>query len=190
MRIDVGEEEQPEISLIALIDCIFFLLMFFMVATSFQKQAEGKAQKQLPITLPESAVSLDKSTADPSPVVIGVDVKGGVYWGREPVTTVQLRERLHANARYFRGQMQAAGFNLIPGEHPIIPVMLGEAPLAVKLAERVQAQGVYVVAFAFPVVPHGKARIRTQMSAAHTTAQLDRVVEVLVRAGRDLGIIK
>ena len=99
MRIDVGEEEQPEISLIALIDCIFFLLMFFMVATSFQKQAEGKAQKQLPITLPESAVSLDKATADPSPVVIGVDVKGGVYWGREPVTTVELRERLHAEAQ-------------------------------------------------------------------------------------------
>ena len=87
MRIDIGDEEQPEISLIALIDCIFFLLMFFMVATSFQKQAEGKAQKQLPITLPQSAVALDKAEAGPSPVVIGVDVKGGVYWGREPVTT-------------------------------------------------------------------------------------------------------
>ena len=99
MRIDVGEEEQPEISLIALIDCIFFLLMFFMVASSFQKQAEGKAQKQLPITLPESAVSLDKSVADASPVVIGVDVKGGGYWGREPVTTVGLRDRLHAEAQ-------------------------------------------------------------------------------------------
>ncbi len=99
MRIDVGEEEQPEISLIALIDCIFFLLMFFMVASSFQKQAEGKASKQLPITLPQSAVSLDASTADASPLVIGVDVKGGVYWGRDPVTTVELRDRLHAAAR-------------------------------------------------------------------------------------------
>ena len=99
MRIAIGEDEPPEISLIALIDCIFFLLMFFMVASSFQKQAEGKAQKELPITLPESAVSLVKSAADPSPVVIGVDVKGGVYWGREPVTTVQLRERLHAEAQ-------------------------------------------------------------------------------------------
>lgn len=98
MRIDVGEEEQPEISLIALIDCIFFLLMFFMVASSFQKQAEGKAARQLPITLPQSAVSLDEAGADASPVVIGVDVKGGVYWGRDPVTTVQLRERLHAQA--------------------------------------------------------------------------------------------
>jgi glycine C-acetyltransferase len=100
-----------------------------------------------------------------------------------------LRERLHANARYFRGQMQAAGFNLIPGEHPIIPVMLGEAPLAVKLAERVQAQGVYVVAFAFPVVPHGKARIRTQMSAAHSREQLDKVIEAFKSAGRELGVI-
>ncbi len=102
----------------------------------------------------------------------------------------QLRERLHANARYFRKQMQDLGFKLIPGEHPIIPVMLGEAPLAVSLAERVQARGAYVVAFAFPVVPHGKARIRTQMSAAHSTEQLDRVIQAFGSAGRDLGIIQ
>ncbi len=101
----------------------------------------------------------------------------------------ELRERLHANAGYFRGQMQALGFDLIPGEHPIIPVMLGEAPLAVSLAERVQAQGAYVVAFAFPVVPHGKARIRTQMSAAHSKQQLDQVIQAFGSAGRDLGII-
>ncbi len=100
-----------------------------------------------------------------------------------------LRERLHANARYFREQMQGLGFNLVPGEHPIIPVMLGDAPLAVNLAERVQAQGVYVVAFAFPVVPHGKARIRTQMSAAHSREQLDRVIQAFSLAGRELGII-
>ncbi len=104
-------------------------------------------------------------------------------------TSPDLRERVHANARYFRSRMQALGFELLPGEHPIIPIMLGEAPLAVRLAERCQADGVYVVAFAFPVVPHGKARIRTQMNAAHTTAQLDRVVEVFGRAGRELGII-
>jgi glycine C-acetyltransferase len=105
-------------------------------------------------------------------------------------SSTDLRERLQANAAYFRGRMQALGFNLIPGEHPIIPVMLGDAPLAVNLAERVQAQGVYVVAFAFPVVPHGKARIRTQMSAAHSREQLDRVIEAFDRAGRDLGIIQ
>jgi glycine C-acetyltransferase len=100
-----------------------------------------------------------------------------------------LRERLHGNARYFRTQMQSLGFDLAEGEHPIIPIMLGEAPLAVRLAEQVQAAGVYVVAFAFPVVPHGKARIRTQMNAAHTTEQLDRVIQAFRQAGRHLGII-
>jgi glycine C-acetyltransferase len=101
----------------------------------------------------------------------------------------ELRERVHANARHFRAGMQALGFTLAPGEHPIIPVMLGEAPLAVRLAELLQADGVYVVAFSFPVVPHGKARIRTQMNAAHTTGQLDRVLEAFGRAGREVGII-
>jgi glycine C-acetyltransferase len=104
-------------------------------------------------------------------------------------SSTDLRERLQANAVYFREQMQGLGFDLIPGEHPIIPVMLGDAPLAVSLAERVQAQGVYVVAFAFPVVPHGKARIRTQMSAAHSREQLDQVIQAFRSAGRDLSII-
>ena len=105
-------------------------------------------------------------------------------------SSTDLRERLHENARYFRGKMQDLGFNLIPGEHPIIPIMLGEAPLAVSLAERMQADGVYVVAFSFPVVPHGKARIRTQLSAAHTREQLDRVIQAFASAGRNLGIIQ
>jgi glycine C-acetyltransferase len=103
--------------------------------------------------------------------------------------SADLRERLHGNARYFRAQMQGLGFDLIPGEHPIIPIMLGDAPLAVNLAERVQERGAYVVAFSFPVVPHGKARIRTQISAAHSREQLDRVVQAFQSAGRDLGII-
>jgi len=101
----------------------------------------------------------------------------------------QLRQQLHANAAYFRNGMQSLGFNLIPGEHPIIPVMLGEAPVAVRLAERMQSEGVYVVAFSFPVVPHGKARIRTQMNAAHSREQLDRVISAFGRSGRELGII-
>ena len=101
----------------------------------------------------------------------------------------ELRDRVHANARYFRERMQSLGFDLVPGEHPIIPVMLGEAPLAVRLAERMQNEGIYVVAFAFPVVPHGKARIRTQMNAAHSTAQLDQVVSAFGRSARELGII-
>jgi glycine C-acetyltransferase len=101
----------------------------------------------------------------------------------------ELRDRLHANARHFRASMQALGFNLVPGEHPIIPVMLGDAPLAVRLAERMQQQGIYVVAFSFPVVPHGKARIRTQMNAAHTVEQLDQVTSAFGRSARELGII-
>jgi glycine C-acetyltransferase len=101
----------------------------------------------------------------------------------------ELRERLHANARHFRASMQALGFNLVPGEHPIIPVMLGDAPLAVRLAERMQQEGIYVVAFSFPVVPHGKARIRTQMNAAHSIQQLDQVVSAFGRSARDLGVI-
>ena len=105
-------------------------------------------------------------------------------------STPELRDRLHANARYFRKEMQRLGFDLLPGEHPIVPIMLGEAPVAVRLAERMQEEGVYVVAFSYPVVPHGKARIRTQLSAAHSTAQLDRVIQAFGRAGRDLGIIR
>ncbi|HEY3850153.1 MAG TPA: glycine C-acetyltransferase [Steroidobacteraceae bacterium] len=101
----------------------------------------------------------------------------------------ELRERVHSNARYFRERMLGLGFDLLPGEHPIVPVMLGEAPLAVQLAERMQADGVYVVAFSYPVVPHGKARIRTQLSAAHSTSQLDRVISAFSGAGRALGII-
>jgi glycine C-acetyltransferase len=101
----------------------------------------------------------------------------------------ELRGQLHSNARYFRGRMQELGFDLIPGEHPIIPVMLGDAPRAVSLADGVQAQGAYVVAFSFPVVPHRKARIRTQMSAAHSREQLDRVIQAFGTAGRQLGII-
>jgi glycine C-acetyltransferase len=101
----------------------------------------------------------------------------------------QLRDQLRANARRFRDGMQALGFDLVPGEHPIIPVMLGDAPLAVRLAERMQEEGVYVVAFSFPVVPHGKARIRTQMNAAHSGVQLDRVIASFGRCARDLGII-
>jgi glycine C-acetyltransferase len=103
--------------------------------------------------------------------------------------TPELRERVHSNARYFRDRMQHLGFDLLPGEHPIVPIMLGEAPAAVRLAERMQEEGVYVVAFSHPVVPHGKARIRTQLSAAHSTAQLDTVVQAFGRAGRALGII-
>jgi glycine C-acetyltransferase len=100
-----------------------------------------------------------------------------------------LRERVNANGVRFREQMGAAGFNLVPGSHPIVPVMLGEATLATKMADALLDEGVYVIGFSFPVVPKGKARIRTQMSAAHTPEQIDRAVAAFTKVGRTLGAI-
>jgi len=91
-----------------------------------------------------------------------------------------LRDTLEANTRFFRAAMTAAGFNIAPGEHPIVPVMLGDAALASKFADAILERGVYVIGFSFPVVPQGKARIRTQISAAHTQADLERTVKVFV----------
>ncbi|MBB6091490.1 glycine C-acetyltransferase [Povalibacter uvarum] len=102
----------------------------------------------------------------------------------------ELRQRLQENATHFRTQMSAAGFTLVPGEHPIIPVMLGDAKLASEFAQRLLSHGVYVIGFSFPVVPHGKARIRTQMSAAHTKAHLDKAVAAFTTVGRELGVVK
>lgn len=100
-----------------------------------------------------------------------------------------LQERLFANARYFREQMSKAGFRLIEGEHAIIPVMLGDAALAVKMASRLLQEGVYVIAFSYPVVPQGKARIRTQMSASHTKEQIDKAVAAFIKVGKELEVI-
>ncbi len=100
-----------------------------------------------------------------------------------------LRERLYANAGRFRAGMTKLGFDLVPGEHPIIPVMLGDAKLAGDMAARMLELGVYVTGFSFPVVPKGQARIRTQMSAAHTTEDIDAAIEAFASAGRELGVI-
>jgi glycine C-acetyltransferase len=102
----------------------------------------------------------------------------------------ELLERLSENSRYFREKMEAAGFTLVPGHHPIIPVMLGDAVLAQKMAARMLEEGIYVVGFSFPVVPEGQARIRTQMSAAHTRQHLDRAIDAFVRVGRELSVIE
>jgi glycine C-acetyltransferase len=104
--------------------------------------------------------------------------------------SADLRKQLHANAAHFRKGLTAQGFDLLPGEHPIIPVMLGDARVAVALADRLQSLGVYVIAFSFPVVPRGKARIRTQMNAAHSTEQLERVIAAFGQAARDIGLFK
>jgi glycine C-acetyltransferase len=101
----------------------------------------------------------------------------------------ELRQKLTANAQYFRQKMAALGFDLLPGEHPIIPVMLGDAALAKKFADEMLKEGIYVVGFSFPVVPKGQARIRTQMSAAHDFSHIDRAVEAFAKVGRQLKII-
>ena len=100
-----------------------------------------------------------------------------------------LREQLHENAAYFRAQMTDRGFDLKPGEHPIIPVMLGDAKLATTMADLLLQKGIYVVGFAFPVVPKGQARIRTQMSAGLTREQLDKAIEAFTEVGMELGVI-
>jgi glycine C-acetyltransferase len=102
---------------------------------------------------------------------------------------MELRRRVRANGEKFRREMTALGFSLVPGAHPIIPVMLGEASLAGAMAEALLAEGVYVVGFSYPVVPKGRARIRTQMSAAHTEAHIDRAVAAFAKVGRALGVI-
>jgi glycine C-acetyltransferase len=101
-----------------------------------------------------------------------------------------LRQRVRENGAHFRKAMTALGFDLVPGEHPIIPVMLGDAQLASKMADALLDEGVYVIGFSYPVVPKGRARIRTQMSAAHTPAQIDRAVDAFARVGRSLGVIR
>jgi glycine C-acetyltransferase len=100
------------------------------------------------------------------------------------------RDRLFANATHFRDRMGKAGFDLLPGDHPIIPVMLRDPILAQEMAARLDARGVYVAPFSFPVVPRGQDRIRTQMSAAHTRAELDHAIDAFVTVGRELGVIR
>ncbi|KAF3363110.1 2-amino-3-ketobutyrate coenzyme A ligase [Chlamydiales bacterium STE3] len=100
-----------------------------------------------------------------------------------------LRDRLHKNTRYFREHMTKLGFNLIPGEHPIIPVMLGDAKLAQEFATKMLDHNIYVIGFCYPVVPQGKARIRTQMSAAHSQEDLDQAIEAFRIVGKQLNVI-
>ncbi len=102
----------------------------------------------------------------------------------------QFREQLRANAVFFRDALTKLGFRLVPGEHPIIPVILGDATLATSMAESLLKEGVYVIGFSYPVVPQGQARIRTQMSAAHTRDQLQRAVGAFAKVGRALGVIR
>ena len=104
--------------------------------------------------------------------------------------SVSLRQTLAENTAYFRGRMRDAGFDIIPGEHPIAPVMTGDAVLAQQLASELMKHGVYVTAFSFPVVPRGQARVRTQMSAAHSREQLDKAIDAFIAVGKQIGLIQ
>lgn len=104
-------------------------------------------------------------------------------------SSTALRDKLEENARYFRQEMTAAGFDLLPGEHPIIPVMLYNAPLAQEFAAKLLEEGIYVIGFFYPVVPQGKARIRVQISAGHEREHLEKAVAAFTKVGRELGVI-
>ncbi len=103
--------------------------------------------------------------------------------------STERRDRLEANTRRFREAMTAAGFDIRPGEHPIVPIMLGEARLAVRMADMLLERGIYVIGFSYPVVPKGQARIRVQLSAAHTDEHIDRAVQAFTEVGRELGVV-
>jgi len=104
--------------------------------------------------------------------------------------SADLRRKLAENTSYFRGRMVNAGFDIITGEHPIVPVMTGDAMIAQQLASELMQHGVYVTAFSFPVVPKGKARVRTQMSAAHSREQLDKAIDAFVAVGKQIGLVQ
>jgi glycine C-acetyltransferase len=104
--------------------------------------------------------------------------------------TTTLRDKLEHNTRYFRSKMTEAGFDIKPGEHPIVPIMLYDSVLAAKFADALLAEGIYVIGFFFPVVPKGQARIRVQISAAHDQHHLDQAINAFTGIGKSLGILK
>lgn len=104
--------------------------------------------------------------------------------------TTALRDKLEQNTKYFRSEMTKAGFDIKPGEHPIVPIMLYEAPLAQKFAEKLLEKGIYVIGFFFPVVPKGQARIRVQLSAAHERRHLEKAIAAFTEVGKELGVLK
>jgi len=104
-------------------------------------------------------------------------------------SSTELRDRLEANTKFFRDQMTSAGFAIRPGVHPIVPIMLGDAALAVKFADRMLSRGIYVIGFSFPVVPKGQARIRVQISAGHTRDHLEKAIAAFVQTGKELEVL-
>jgi glycine C-acetyltransferase len=120
-----------------------------------------------------------------APAIVGAAIKAFEMLS----ATTERRDRLEANTTYFRESMSSAGFQIRPGVHPIVPIMLGEARLAGTMADALLARGIYVIGFSYPVVPKGQARIRVQLSAAHTRAHIDQAVEAFTEVGRELGVV-
>jgi len=104
--------------------------------------------------------------------------------------TTELRDKLEENTQYFRLKMTAAGFDIKPGDHPIVPIMLYDAVLAQNFASKLLDEGIYVIGFFFPVVAKGQARIRVQLSAAHEKRHLDKAIEAFTKIGKELGVLK
>jgi len=162
-----------------------------LVSSTFGKALGGASGGF--VTGPAPIVSLLRQRARPylfsnsmAPPIVAATLKALDLVERDDAR----RERLHANARLFRDRLTAAGFELVAGEHPIIPVMIGDARRAQDFAAALLEQGIYVTAFSYPVVPPGQARVRTQMSAAHTEEQLEQAAAVFERAGCDTGVLQ
>ena len=120
-----------------------------------------------------------------APSIVGASIKVMELLG----SSTRLRDRLEENTKYFRQKMTEAGFKIVPGEHPIVPVMLYEAALAQQFAAELLKEGIYVIGFFYPVVPQGKARIRVQLSAAHEREHLDKAISAFIKIGKSLGVI-
>ena len=120
-----------------------------------------------------------------APAIVGAAIEA---FDRLSATT-ELRDRLDENTQYFRERMTAAGFDIRPGVHPIVPIMLGDAALAGRMADAMLQKGIYVIGFSYPVVPQGAARIRVQISAGHSRAHLDKAIAAFTEVGRELGVI-
>lgn len=120
-----------------------------------------------------------------APSIVGASIKALDMLS----STTDLRDKLEENTKYFRSEMTAAGFDIVPGDHPIVPVMLYEAPLAQTYANRLLEEGIYVIGFFYPVVPKGKARIRVQMSAGHEREHLDKAIQAFIKVGKELKVI-
>ena len=121
-----------------------------------------------------------------APAIVGASIKVLEVLS----SSTALRDKLEANTKYFRHAMTEAGFDILPGEHPIVPIMLYDAKLAQEFAARLLEEGIYVIGFFYPVVPQGKARIRVQISAGHDMEHLEKAVAAFTKVGKELGVLK